>query len=130
VKGLGKEITSTLVDLLLVSWMASGLAILLIQILNTIFTPPGIESNFIVLLSLNFLPQLFGGTIAAFLFARRTRTDPVRNGLKIGTASLIFYYIMTFQVNLYIIASFFIGSYMGGMIAERVLLQADNENLN
>ena len=129
-KGLGKETTSTIVDLLLVSWMGSGLALILTQLLNTIFVHFGTESSLLAIFSLNFLPQLSGGVIASFLLARRTRTDPVKNGLKIGTISLIFYYVMTFQVNLYIIASFFLGSYIGGIIAERAFLQADKESLN
>jgi len=101
--------------------MGAGFALILREILSRLFVHFSMETDFAALLTLNLAPQFLGGITAAILIQRKLKTDPVKNGAKIGASSMVIYMVITGQVNLYMMPSFLLGSYIGGIVGERML---------
>lgn len=105
-----------------------SVAMLLMVALEWLFENAGWELTVPLRIAFSLVPSLIGAASAAFLFIRKSRTNYLADGFKIGVAGFIitFLYTMLFQVSVggaYIMVGFFMGGSLGGLVAKSVSIK-------
>lgn len=117
--GEGRDTTSYLVNFILGGWMGSGIAILIVMVVDRLFGYLGSEPGLVALFSVNFFPQLTGGMVTTFLLTKRSRRNYEIAGMEVGLSSFLINLIISFRINLYILIGYMLGGYFGAKIAKK-----------
>jgi hypothetical protein len=105
--------------------IAFSLGTLLMLVSGWALQQTGIELNIPIILGINIIPTMVGSFVSSFLFIRRSRTDHLVNGIKIGFGGFVISYVYTSVLALggggaYIMIGFLIGGVLGGLTVKKI----------